>query len=685
MHRSCSVVMLVLAVSVLAGAASVWAEAPTGEIILQAISPRDIVLMELPEGTQTSSGLSAVGVGTPVYLRFGGTDPDEGEITGGEFTLSGKPSGSGAALVAGPSDMMTLLPDVTGQYTVELVVTDDQGEASAPVSQVITAGTWVGVGTVGGATPDVGKGQCGLCHADQTALWQETDHASMLQRGLDGIASSHYGPNCISCHSVGYNAAETAVNDGFDDRAAALGWAFPDTLVPGTWAALPAELKEVSDIQCETCHGPGSEHKGAPGTIATSMGSGVCAVCHDSGSHHIFPYEWSFSKHSVTTTSGTGEGRENCAKCHSGRGFAEYVSKGAVENPEYAPIGCATCHDPHSAENAHHLRKIDDVELGNGEVVTEGGLGKLCMNCHKSRRNVDEYVKEYHGHYGPHHGPQADMLAGTGAVEYGGKMASSGHIYAAEDACVTCHMAPGIHEEVPGQFKVGEHSFAMGWDGDTPDDPSDDVLNVDVCIECHGPMESFDIPRADYDGDGTVEGVQTEVKDLMEVLAMALPPVGEAEVEVTEEYTPEQLMAAYNYEFVLEDKSYGIHNTKYTVGMLKGAIKDLTGQRIVTAAEEETAVISPLAYALSQNYPNPFNPTTHIEYSLPKDGTVHLMVTDALGQTVRELVNGFETAGRHTVVWDGRDVAGSDVATGIYFYRLESNGFLSTRKMVLVR
>jgi len=118
----------------------------------------------------------------------------------------------------------------------------------------------------------------------------------------------------------------------------------------------------------------------------------------------------------------------------------------------------------------------------------------------------------------------------------------------------------------------------------------------------------------------------------MEVLSMALPPLGEADVAVDTTYTPAQLKAAYNYEFVLEDKSYGIHNTKYTVGMLKASIKDLTGEKIITAVDDEAVAISPLAYDLSQNYPNPFNPTTHIEYSLPKDGAVRLVVTDDFGR-----------------------------------------------------
>jgi len=659
-------VLLMLALAPLA-----QAELPEAEISVQSISPRDIELIGLPEGSQTSSGLSVVGVGRMVYLLGGGSDPDEGEITSYSWALTAKPAGS-AADISPVGQAATLLPDVVGQYTVELTVTDDQGEASEAVSEVITAGTWVGME----------KGLCAVCHADQAEVWTETAHASLFQRGLDGIASDHYGEGCISCHTVGYDASPTAVNDGFDDRATALGWTFPDTLLPGTWDALPEELKELSDIQCETCHGPGSEHKGDPSKIAVSLESGACAQCHDSGSHHIFPYQWGTSKHAVAVD----EGRAGCVECHSGIGFAEYAKTGvAATSLEYAPISCAACHDPHSAENEHQLRKLDDVTLGNGEVVTEGGFGKLCMNCHKSRRNVEEYVQQYASHFGPHHGPQADMLAGTNAVEYGKEIRSTTHDVAVSDGCVGCHMAETPGAEEPGQNLVGAHTFAMLWDADTPDDYEDDVENVEVCANCHGEMESFDKRASmDFDGDWTVEGVQTEVHGLLERLALKLPPIGEPEVEVTEEYTPAQLRAAYNYLFVEEDGSYGIHNTKYAVGILGLALRDL-GDIITSVELDASAQSTPEAYALAQNFPNPFNAETTIRYSVPEAGQVVLEVCNSLGQRVRTLVDGSQNTGAYIVRWDGQDDRGNALSSGIYFYRLMTDTFSSTKRMALLR
>ena len=83
---------------------------------------------------------------------------------------------------------------------------------------------------------------------------------------------------------------------------------------------------------------------------------------------------------------------------------------------------------------------------------------------------------------------------------------------------------------------------------------------------------------------------------------------------------------------------------------------------------------------LSQNYPNPFNPTTTIEYTLRLDGQVQLAVFNLRGQQVMTLVDGVKTAGRHTVQLDG-----SRLASGLYFYRLETGGEILLRKMMLVK
>jgi len=88
----------------------------------------------------------------------------------------------------------------------------------------------------------------------------------------------------------------------------------------------------------------------------------------------------------------------------------------------------------------------------------------------------------------------------------------------------------------------------------------------------------------------------------------------------------------------------------------------------------------PKTYSLSQNYPNPFNPVTKINYELPKSGFVTLKIYDILGKEVATLVDETKNAGLYTVEFDG-----SQFSSGTYFYRLESNGFVSTKKMMLIK
>jgi hypothetical protein len=83
---------------------------------------------------------------------------------------------------------------------------------------------------------------------------------------------------------------------------------------------------------------------------------------------------------------------------------------------------------------------------------------------------------------------------------------------------------------------------------------------------------------------------------------------------------------------------------------------------------------------LSQNYPNPFNPSTKINFAIPTSGLVRLKIFDMLGREVESIVNKEMTAGSYTVDFDA-----SRLATGIYFYKLISGGFIETKKMVLVK
>jgi hypothetical protein len=105
---------------------------------------------------------------------------------------------------------------------------------------------------------------------------------------------------------------------------------------------------------------------------------------------------------------------------------------------------------------------------------------------------------------------------------------------------------------------------------------------------------------------------------------------------------------------------------------------------IVTDVNESNDQL-PRNFELAQNYPNPFNPSTTIEFSLPTRSRIVLEVFDVLGRKVRTLAEGSYSSGNREVVWDGKAVDGSQVSSGVYFYRLQAGAFSATRKMLLLK
>jgi len=99
----------------------------------------------------------------------------------------------------------------------------------------------------------------------------------------------------------------------------------------------------------------------------------------------------------------------------------------------------------------------------------------------------------------------------------------------------------------------------------------------------------------------------------------------------------------------------------------------------------ETAEAQDASFHLEQNAPNPFNPVTRIPFELTRGGSVTLSVFDVAGRRVRALLDEALPAGLHEVTWDGKDGAGREVASGVYFYRMASAGRIETRRMVLVK
>ncbi|MCS7089133.1 MAG: hypothetical protein NZM03_00170 [Limisphaera sp.] len=575
------------------GACYVSLQAQSPVLVPRPLTHQELQSYGLPQHLQVSSGLDTVGIGQPVYLDLL-LPKTITNVTGIAWDLTLKPVGSTDTLQPSPlgpsippyepraqldyrvADRKLLKPTAAGQYTVQATVT--VSGTNLVVRRNVSVGTYLGAHT------------CALCHSggivadNKYPQWQRTAHATYFTRAINGQVSSFYRSSCMPCHVVGFDTDPAAVNGGFDDVAAQLGWTFPSQLAETNWNALPQPLKNLANIQCESCHGPGSEHGMALGQtnlfnwprIATSYGAGDCNLCHAREPYYPQGIQWANSRHAVAIR----QERTACAGCHQAIGFIDRL-KGVPEaqrRTTYESISCTACHDPHDATNPHQLRAIAPVMLQDGfTLVNKGGKALLCMNCHMSRRNATNYVEVTAGSatFGPHYGPQADMLVGANAITYGKPIPSSAHYQVVQESCVTCHMQETARTNI-AHYQAGGHTWRMAWDTG-----SNRVEMVQACVQCHGEIETFNFKRQDYDGDGIIEGVQTEVKGLLEKLAMMLPPIGQPVVASDnasrQRFTRQQLRALYNYLFVLEDGSYGIHNLSYAVGLLKASIADLSG------------------------------------------------------------------------------------------------------------
>ncbi len=232
--------------------------------------------------------------------------------------------------------------------------------------------------------------------------------------------------------------------------------------------------------------------------------------------------------------------------------------------------------------NNFGLRIAPAIKLANGYDITSGGNGQMCMTCHQARKNGDTVINDTPPYYGfsdrfdPHHSPQTDMFLGQNGYQFDDASITGlgTHSKVMQDACITCHMAN------IGTGNSPSHQWNMI---DTTGGTAHDL--VTACVNCHGPITSFDDIQAssDFDGNGTVEGVQTEVEGMLAKLAELLPKDSQnPTVVVSRMYDsllvkdkPEVIKGIYTYYFVEEDRSMGVHNTKYTVALLSKALAGL--------------------------------------------------------------------------------------------------------------
>ena len=554
----------------------------------------------IPAGTfPIYSGLNTVAIGMKVYL-IADTAGGVSTIT---WTLVSQPAGSNTTLSSTSDQKTTFIPDSTGYYIVKVEV-----NGGAFDTDTLLAATYRGYKdgeVLGCICHDLSSGRDW-----QTVVpkWQASGHYTIFKEGITGQleASNHdgkyqgtYGPNCIKCHTTGWSPDVDNGNFGYEAKASGYDTTWYKTFTPSgssylittndmtAWNLLTNDSKyakaaRVAFIGCESCHGPASAHQdsyGNPNMISKSLDAGVCNQCHDAPTHHMVGHYYNASAHATLPHL---EARTSCFPCHGGTAYYKY-SKNPTSpnwvNEDATPISCAVCHKAHEVNDNFGLR-IMPVTLQNGYKVTLGGNGQLCMTCHQARKNGSTVITDTPPYYGysdrfdAHHGPQTDMLFGENGYEFGDSLITGlmTHGAVVKDACVTCHMAER------GASNTPNHEFSLV---DTTGGVDKDI--VSGCIPCHGNITSFDdvMASSDFDGNGKVEGVQTEIEGMLAKLATYLPKAADGSVNnrfltsadsAAVRNKPNIVKGIYTYYFVEEDKSMGVHNTKYAVALLSKAL-----------------------------------------------------------------------------------------------------------------
>ncbi len=604
-----------------------------------------------------SSGLRNVAVGSFVYVVGAAADEAEVAFVDWAWTLTG-PAGSSATLEYTDTGDASGTPertwsgtasrwarfrtDVAGAYQVHLDANNGTTVESRDIT--ITAGNYVG------------QQNCAGCHSNEDVVgkfrdvypdFMLTGHATKFQ----GTFSRYSGSmdSCIPCHVTGYD--ESAANGGFDDMMQLAGWdpasgsvgAYLESNYAGSLAAFlgdPATLpaQSLMNIQCEACHGPGSNHPDAESHLTWSPDN--CKQCHPQ------PNQWALSKHSLKPPEHMA-GSSSCVECHTGQGFVVVKDHGEApvfpndateSNPanmfepgNAQPIGCATCHDPHKFSYPYlsgGALKSDQLRF-EGEVVTPQAFtvaaekAAVCVKCHANKRNV-QYLADFlagNESRGAHDSTQTDVLEGKGAYEYAGKTYGGGvHASLIAEKCVGCHMDtrpntvdangdPAVcttnadcdptevcsHSHC-AEDKLGGHTFNMTWV-----DPisSTEYQHLSTCNQggCHSGLTEFNrvIPGSGtggYDCDDTTTGVQSEIAAMLDSLRDCLIAANSALDDgsgglKTSGYstaTTVQLQAIWNYFLIKNDGSLGVHNAKFAGQLLRDAYESLSCSPAYTCA-----------------------------------------------------------------------------------------------------
>ncbi len=346
-----------------------------------------------------------------------------------------------------------------------------------------------------------------------------------------------------------------------------------------------------AQVDCESCHGPGSVHVASPDATnilrgLTAVNSVVCAQCHADQAA-----DWNSSKHAEIVPDPVNTGSNNCLRCHSSEFRAVNVDKPishgqtpaqtdaailALTTPQlqayipatHASATCATCHDPHSntanltsaSEQFYLRRATSSTDLSadppGATVATYTTLNHICGSCHNNRGGnpSDAGLTKNTTRPATHEGPEYNMLLGHGGAEdaAGPPRRTSSHSEA-PDQCVQCHMPNS------------RHTFTVSLDSS--------------CAPCHTPA---DAAARETSVQSATQNSLVALRTRLSNWAMATfgdPAAWDYTSNIpSTSKTPNQAQipiqvkrARHNYYFILLDRSLGVHNAFYTDYLLNYA------------------------------------------------------------------------------------------------------------------
>lgn len=349
------------------------------------------------------------------------------------------------------------------------------------------------------------------------------------------------------------------------------------------------------------CEGPegaaglnGTDGLNGTNGIDGTDGNATCMACHSTQAKLDIESQFAMSVHAAGAIAvDYAGGRKDCAECHSHQGFVQFAENGAVTGDITNPMAweCATCHSLHQTMEAtdYALRMSDPVELFYDRSTSidfsndDNSNSNLCANCHQSRSTdpliADPDMTTYtlKSYSGFHHGPQANILAGTGFVEFEGsidypEVGSAAHL--SQASCTGCHMAEFNLVDGIGQYgqpvEVGQggHSF---------------IPTLKSCNDCHSGADLESSDHYDYSGARTLIQAQLDaLRDRLVELGTITMTVVDGE-NVYAAYTggPVPILHArayFNWHGIDEDRSTGVHNPKYVRAILNNSLEALVGE-----------------------------------------------------------------------------------------------------------